>query len=94
MLITVNGGKHDTAKHGYSGVVKESTGEWNDALLSSLTREGSVCMRVIDVYVYGADLVSVIIRSTFVLDTQASPQASCCGGHQLQLAVTFGVSAG
>ena len=35
---------HDTAKHGYSGVVKESTGEWNDALLSSVTRIGSVDM--------------------------------------------------
>ena len=37
---------HDTAKHGCSGVVKESTGEWNGALLSSLVRVGSVCMRV------------------------------------------------
>ena len=40
---------HDTAKHGYSGVVKESTGEWNDLLLSSLMRVSSVCMRVVDV---------------------------------------------
>ena len=34
----------DTAKHGYSGVVKVSTGEWNGALLSSVMRIGSVCM--------------------------------------------------
>ena len=31
---------HDTAKHGYSSVVKELTGEWNGALLSSVMRVG------------------------------------------------------
>ena len=36
---------HNTAKHGYSGVVKESNGEWNVAMLSSVMR-GSVCMQV------------------------------------------------
>ena len=40
---------HDTAKHGNSGVVKELTGEWNGSLLSSVTRVGSVCMRVMDI---------------------------------------------
>ena len=35
--------------HGYSGVVRKSTGEWNDLLLSSLMRVSSVCMRVVDV---------------------------------------------
>ena len=39
---------HDTAKRGYSGVVKESTGEWNGALLSSVMRVGSVCMYASD----------------------------------------------
>ena len=37
---------HDTAKHSSSGVVKEWTGEWNGALLSSVMRVGSICMRV------------------------------------------------
>ena len=40
--------------------MKESTGEWNGALLSSVMRIGSVCMRVIDVHVIGVDQVSVI----------------------------------
>ena len=71
---------HDIAKHGYSGVVKESTGEWNGALLSSVMRVGSVCMRVMDVHVYSVDLVSVFFLSAFAYDTQAPPQASCCGG--------------
>ena len=44
---------HDTAKHSYSGVVRKSTGEWNGALLSSVVRVGSVCMRLMDVHVYG-----------------------------------------
>ena len=35
---------HDTAKHGYSGVMKMLTGEWNGALLSSVMRVDSVCM--------------------------------------------------
>ena len=34
------------------------------------------------------------LRSAFVHDTQAPPLVSWCGGHQLQLAVTSGVSAG
>ena len=46
---------HDTAKHGYSGVVKESTGEWNSTLLPSMMRVGSVCVRVLDVRLYGVD---------------------------------------
>ena len=49
---------HDTAKHGYSGVVKESTGEWNGALLSSEIRVGSVCIRVMNVLMYNVYLVS------------------------------------
>ena len=60
--------------------MKVSTGEWNDVLFSSLMRVGSVCMRVMDVHVYGIGLVSVIFRSVFAHDTQASPQASWCGG--------------
>ena len=40
---------HDIAKHGYSGVVKESTGEWNGTLLSSVMRISSVCMRVMNI---------------------------------------------
>ena len=86
---------HDTAKHGYSGV-KESTRVWNGALLSSVTRVGSVCMRVLHVHVYGADLVSVIFRSAFAHDTLAPPQAATMGvaGHRLQFSDTFGVYAG
>ena len=49
-------------------------------LLSSVMRVGSVYMREMDVYVYGVDLVSVIFRTAFVHDTQATPQASWCGG--------------
>ena len=51
-------------------------------------------MRVMDVQLYGVDLVSVILQSALALDTQAPSQASCCGGRQLKLAVTFDVSAG
>ena len=86
---------HDTAKLGYS-VVKESTGQWNGAVLSSVMRVDSVCMRVVNVNVYGVrvDLVSVNFRSAFTQDTQAPPRLSCVWGHHLQLAVTFGVSPG
>ena len=48
--------RHNTAKHGYSGVVKESTGEGNGALLSSLMRVGSVYMRIMNIHVYSVDL--------------------------------------
>ena len=54
---------HDTAKHSYSSDVKESTGEWNGALLPSMIKLGSVCMRLMDV-----DLVSVTFRSAFAHD--------------------------
>ena len=64
----------------YSGVVKVSTAEWNDTLLSSVMRVGSVYMRVMDLHVYGSDLVNLIFRSTFAHDTQAPLQASRCGG--------------
>ena len=73
---------HDTSKRCYSGVVKEPTGEWNGALLSSVMRVGSVYTRVIDVHVYGTDLVSVIYWSAFAHDIQAPSQASWCGGLQ------------
>ena len=62
---------HETAKHGYPGIVKEATGEWNGILLSSVMRLGSVCMRVKDVHVYSIDLVSIIFWGAFVHDTQA-----------------------
>ena len=62
---------HDPAKHGYSSVLKESTGEWNGTLLFSLMRVGSVSMRVMNVHMYGVDLVSIIFWSAFANDTQA-----------------------
>ena len=62
---------HDTAKHGYTDAVKESTGEWNGALLSSVMRVNSVCMRVVDVHLYSVDLVSLITRSALLHDQQA-----------------------
>ena len=71
---------HDIGKHGYSGILTESTGEWNGALLSSVIRVGSVCMWVMDVHVYIVDLMSIIFQSAFAHDTQALPQASCYGG--------------
>ena len=55
---------------------------WNDALWFLVMRVDSVFMRVIDVYVYGVDLVSVIFRSVFTHDTQAPPQASWYESHQ------------
>ena len=79
----------DTSKHGYSGDVKESTEELNGILLSSVMRVGSVCMRVMDVYV-----VSVTFRRAFANNAKTPPQASWCGGHQLHLTITFGVSTG
>ena len=84
---------HDIVKNGYS-VVKKSTVVWNGTLLSSVMRVGFVCMRVMDVHVYGIDLVSII---TLVhLPTTNRPHLRLHGvqGHQLQLTVTFGVSAG
>ena len=65
---------HETAKHGYSGVVKESTGCDENMLCLY------ACMRVLDIHVHGVDLVSVIFRSAFAHDTQAPPQASWCVG--------------
>ena len=50
---------HETSKHGYSGVVKELTGEWNGTLLSSVMRVGSVCMQLMDVHMYGIDPMSI-----------------------------------
>ena len=70
----------DTAKHGHSGVVKKSTGEWNGTLLFLVMRVGSVYMQVMDIHVYGIDLASIIFRSAFAHNTQAPPQASWCGG--------------
>ena len=66
---------HDTAEHSYSGVMKEFTGEWNGALLSSvmLMRIGSVYIRVMDIHMCGIDLMSVIFQSAFAHDTQAPP---------------------
>ena len=55
----------ETAKHDYSGVVKESAGEWNGALLSSVMSVGSVCTRVMDLQVYGVELLSAIFRRIF-----------------------------
>ena len=71
---------HDTTKQDYSCVLKDSTEGWNGALLSSVMRVVSVCIRVMDVHVYGVDLVSVNVWSVFTYDTQAPPQASWCGG--------------
>ena len=59
--------QHVTAKDGYSGVVNESTGEWNDAQFSSAIRVGYACMGVTKVH------VSVIFRSAFAHDTQVPP---------------------
>ena len=36
-------------------------------------------MRVMDIHMYGIDLMSVIFQSAFAHDTQAPPQASWCG---------------
>ena len=83
-----------TTKHGYSGVVKEETGERNGTLLSSVMRVGSVCMWMMDVHIYNIDQVSAIFRSAFTHDMQAPLQASWFGGQKFQLAVRFGVSEG
>ena len=65
---------HDTTKHGYCGVMKESTGEWNGALLPSVMRIGSVYIWAMDIHMYGEDLVSVIFCSAFAHYTHALPQ--------------------
>ena len=57
--------------------------QWRSAVSSYF-----VCMRVMDVHVYGVDLMSVIFRSSFAHD-----RLHGVGGHPLQLAVTFNVSA-
>ena len=76
---------HDTAKHGYSGVVKESTGKWNGALLSSLMRVGSVSS------LYASDGRTHVRRrpgeshlpECIGLRHIGPTQTSWCGGHQL-----------
>ena len=65
--------------------------EWRSVVFSG--RVGSICMRVIDVHVYGRDQVSVIFRSAFAHDTPHL-MLHGMGSHQLYLAVTFSVSAG
>ena len=57
ILITCVSGQattyaNDTSKYGYSDAVKESTEEWNDPLLSSVMRVGSVCKRVLYTHVH------------------------------------------
>ena len=84
---------HETAKHCYSGVMKKSTGEWNGTLLSSVMRIGSVGMRVMDIHVYGVDLVSIIFQRAFAYNTHAPSQLSWCRGPSVTTYITFGVSA-
>ena len=69
---------HDIAKH---SVIKESTGEWKGALLSSVMRIGSICEQVMHVHVYGVDQVSNLFWSAFAYVTQALLQASWYGSH-------------
>ena len=40
---------------------------------------GSVCMQVMDIHVYGIDLVSVIFQSAFIHDTQVPPMGGSPG---------------
>ena len=68
--------------------------DWNGALFSSVMTVGSVCMRVMDIHVYCIDLLSIIFRSAFVHDTQSLLRLHSVGGHQSQLMVISGVSAG
>ena len=56
--------------------VKDTTGEWSGALLSSVMRVGSICMRVMDIQVYSIDMVSVIFPTAFAHYTQA-PSSEC-----------------
>ena len=84
----------DTTKHGYSDVMKESTGKWNDTLLSSVMRVGSVCMQEMDIHVYCIDLVASSSRVHSPMTYRPQPRLRDVGGHQLQLVVIFGVSAG
>ena len=66
--------------------------EWRSVVFSDenefslYASDGHTCVQL--------DLVSVIFRTAFPHDTQVPPQASWCGGHQLQLPITFSVSAG
>ena len=71
--------------------MKELTGEWNDTLLSSVMTVGFAYMQVMDVHVYGKDLVRVIFRRAFAHGRQAPPQASWCGAisYNLQSHLVF-----
>ena len=73
--------------------MKESTEEWNGALLSSVMRVRSVCMRVMDLHVYGVGLAGVTFRSAFSTKYRSHLWLHGVEGHQLQFAVIFGVSA-
>ena len=52
---------------------------WRVKWRSSVMRVGSVCMWVMDIHMYGIDLVSIIFESAFTHNTQALSQASWCG---------------
>ena len=84
---------HDTPNHGYSGVVKvDWRVEWRSVVLSVESR----------LSLYVSDGHKRVRRrpgerhlpECILPDIQATPQASWCGGHQLQLAAALGVSAG
>ena len=78
---------------GYSGIVEDSTGGWNGVLWTSVMTEGSVCMRVMDVRVRrGPDDSSFGVHSPTTYRNHL--MLHDVGDHQLQLAVTFCVSAG
>ena len=49
--------------------------EWRSVVFNDESRL-AVCMRVMDIHVYGVDPMSVIFRTTFAHDTLAPPQAS------------------
>ena len=57
-------------------------------------RVDSVCMQVLDVHMYGVNLVGIIFQSAFAHDTQVPPQASWCGQQGVTTHVTFAISAG
>ena len=75
--------------------LKESTGERNATLFSSVMRVGSVCMRVMNVHVYGGPGESHLPECINLRHTGPTSGFMVWGrGHQLQLMVTFGVSVG
>ena len=55
---------HDTVKHGYSGILEKSTGEWNGALLSSVTRVGCLPVALPFPFIVRFTIMVIVLKDT------------------------------